>query len=77
MSVCLWTKWLWVWVQLQSLIIDVVDVVEKKKQNICGVKKLDEEENFIFTALTTFKKMVKKIEEDEMNQGSQCVKVKK
>ena len=49
----------------------------KKKQNICGVKKLDEEENFIFTALTTFKKMVKKIEEDEMNQGSQCVKVKK
>ena len=77
MSVCLWTKWLWVWVQLQSLIIDVVDVVEKKKQNICGVKKLDEEENFIFTAFPTFKKMVKKIEEDEMNQGSQCVKVKK
>ena len=47
-------------------IIDVVDAVEKTKTKYSRLlKKLDEGENFIFTAFPTFKKIVKKVEEDE------------
>ena len=49
-------------------IIDVVDAVEKTKTKYSRLlKKLDEEENFIFTAFATFKK----IEKDENESGAQ------
>ena len=51
-------------------IIDVVDAVEITKTKYPQLlKKLDEEENFIFTAFPTFKKIVKNIEEDENESG--------
>ena len=50
-------------------IIDVVDAVEKTKTKYLQLlKKLSEEENFIFTAFPTFKKIVKKID-DENESG--------
>ena len=52
-------------------IIDVVDAVEKKTKYSGLLKKLDEEESFIFTAFATFKKIVKKIEKDENESGAQ------
>ena len=53
-------------------IIDVVDAVEKTKTKYSRLlKKLDEEENFIFTAFATFKKIIKKIETDENESGAQ------
>ena len=51
-------------------IIDVVDAVEITKTKYPRLlKKLDEEENFIFTAFPTFKKIVKNIKEDENESG--------
>ena len=51
-------------------IIDVVDGVEKTKTKYLQLlKRLDEEENFIFTTFLTFKKIVKKIEKDENESG--------
>ena len=51
-------------------IIDVVDTVEKTKTKyLLLLKKLHEEETFIFTAFPTFKKIVKKIKEDENESG--------
>ena len=51
-------------------IIDVFDTLETTKTKYSWLlKKLDEEENFIFTAFSTFEKIVKKIEEDENESG--------
>ena len=51
-------------------IIDVVDAVEKTKTKYLRLlKKLTEEKNVIFTAFLAFKKIVKKIEEDENESG--------